>query len=67
MELSPCSEAYSCSAIQEIPRILWNPKGRYRGHIFLYPQSYKSNLYSPIQVFRLHFNIILQYTLGFSW
>ena len=52
MEYSPPSEANSFSPSQEIPRILWNPKGSLPHSqepvTCPYPEPYQSNPYLPI-------------------
>jgi hypothetical protein len=52
MDQSPSWEANSSlrSAIQEIPRLLWNPKFHYIDHKFTtgpYSEPYKSNPHPP--------------------
>ena len=66
MEERPSLEANGCSASQEIPRILWNPKDRYCIHKGPPPAlCWASSLhsYTPTSSFlKIHFNIILPCT-----
>jgi hypothetical protein len=44
MELSPSCEAASCAATQELPSILWNPKGDFCVHKSLPPEPIMSQI-----------------------
>jgi hypothetical protein len=68
MEHSPSQETNSCSASQEIPRLLWNPKVHYRIHQSSPPITVLSQI-NPIQMLRsnfrkthFNFNIVLPST-----
>jgi hypothetical protein len=67
---SPSWEASSCSANQEIPCILWNPKVHYRVHKSLPPAPVLSQMNSVHIVasyfYKIHSNIILPLTLRSS-
>jgi len=67
MEHSPSSEANLYSAIQEIPRILWNPKVHYRNHNNPPPVPILSHIKWLQRLFlKIHFNIILRSKFGLS-
>jgi len=62
MEHSPSWEANRFSASQDIPRILWNPKFRYRIH-----KCQLDPIHTPTYNFlKIHLNIILPSTPGSS-
>ena len=58
LEESPL-EANRFSAFQEIPCILWNPKGHYRIHTCPYPEPARSRPYPTCHFLKIHLKIIL--------
>jgi hypothetical protein len=62
MEPSPSSEAASCAATQELPRILWNPKFYFRVHMIppLVPilSQIEPVPTTPSYFPKIHFNIV---------
>jgi hypothetical protein len=71
MEQSPSWDAKRFSASQEIPHILWNPNVHYRIHNSPPPVPILSQ-FDPVQnstsqYLKIHLNIVLPSTPGFSW
>jgi hypothetical protein len=68
MELSASWDANSCSATQEFPNILWNPKVHYRVYKSppMAPVSSQINTVhiAPSFLFKIRFNIIHPLSLG---
>jgi hypothetical protein len=66
-EQSPCWEANSFSASQEIPHTVWNPKVHHRVHKsppLVSILSQISPVHSLFYFLNIHFNIILHLRLG---
>jgi hypothetical protein len=62
MKLSPSREAVSCTAIQELSSVLWNPKVHYRVHkspLLVLILNYIDPVHTISSYFsKIHFNII---------
>jgi hypothetical protein len=60
MELSPSSEAANCTATQELPIILWNPKVHYRVH------NSPPHLLIPRQIYPVHATLFYLLEIRFN-